>query len=426
MTIRVLDLTTTLAGAYSAHLLTATGVDVTRVEPPDGVALRRWSASGAEIPPDGAGPMFGWLAGGISSVVVDPHVEADVVELLQRAAGYDAITWSPGAVVDIERLRAAVPGTTITALDAVRPRRAMGRPGRHRVHAASTVRRARPARVAGVAADVRRRPARRVHDRRVRRRRHADRPAADDRQRRGRGPRRVRPGVGDDDPAVQPAHDGDAGRRRPPEAPSGHGGRRGADGGRLRRLRGGQPGPALARLLRHDRPPRLGRRPHARLGGDAHRAQPRAQPGDRGLVRRRAPPPRSSSSPRCCGSRASRSATGPRSRRWISSRPNRSTTSTPMAASCSRRPPSGCTRRSPVSARSARHRHSGRPSATRHDRRGRRPGPRSPPRARARSRACASPTSRRSGPGRSSATSSGCSAPTSCTSSRPGGPTAPG
>ena len=44
MTWSVLDLTTTLAGAYSAHLLAATGVEVTRVEPPDGHPLRRWSA----------------------------------------------------------------------------------------------------------------------------------------------------------------------------------------------------------------------------------------------------------------------------------------------------------------------------------------------------------------------------------------------
>ena len=116
MTWRVLDLTTTLAGAYSAHLLVAAGVDVTRVEPPQGHALRRWSATGAELSPDGCGPMFGWLAGGTSSVVVDPTSESDVVELLQRAAGYDAVTWSPGAVVDIERLRAAVPEVTITAL----------------------------------------------------------------------------------------------------------------------------------------------------------------------------------------------------------------------------------------------------------------------------------------------------------------------
>ena len=86
MTFRVLDLTTTLAGAYGAHLLATTGVDVTRVEPPDGHPLRRWSATGAEIAPGGCGPLFRWLAGGTSSVVVDPTVEADVVELLERAA----------------------------------------------------------------------------------------------------------------------------------------------------------------------------------------------------------------------------------------------------------------------------------------------------------------------------------------------------
>ena len=44
---RVLDLTTTLGGAYAAHLLSSGGIDVTRVDPPGGHALRRWSASGA-------------------------------------------------------------------------------------------------------------------------------------------------------------------------------------------------------------------------------------------------------------------------------------------------------------------------------------------------------------------------------------------
>jgi crotonobetainyl-CoA:carnitine CoA-transferase CaiB-like acyl-CoA transferase len=116
MTFRVLDMTTTLAGAYGAHLLATTGVEVTRVEPPDGHPLRRWSATGAEIAPVGSGPLFLWLAGGTASVVVDPTVEVDVVELLERAASYDAVVWSPGAVVGIDRVRAAVPHVTITAL----------------------------------------------------------------------------------------------------------------------------------------------------------------------------------------------------------------------------------------------------------------------------------------------------------------------
>ena len=426
MTWRVLDLTTTLAGAYSAHLLVAAGVDVTRVEPPGGHPLRRWSATGAELPPEGSGPMFGWLAGGTSSVVVDPASEPDVVELLQRACGYDAVTWSPGAVVDIAPLRVAVPERDDHRVDAVRARRAMGRPGRHRVHPAGAVGRARPAGVASVAADVRRRPARRVHDRRVRRRRHAHRPTADAGQRRGRGPRRVRPRVRDDDPAVQPAHHGDPGRRGPPEAGPGDGGRRGGDEGRVRRVRGRQPGPALARLLRHDRPPRLGRRPHARLGGHAHRAQRRAEPGDRGVVRR---------THDRRDRRARRADAHPVHRGWqrgIDPDDGSLRVRTVLRRQPRRRVPaaggrrSGCTHRSPASGTSAQRRHSGRRSATRHDRSRNRRGRRSVVPASGRSRACGSPTSRRSGPVRSSATSSGCSAPTSCTSSRPGDPTARG
>ncbi len=117
-TFRVLDLTTTLAGAYCGHLLSAGAIEVTHVEPPSGHPLRRWSATGQVIPDGAAGPLFLWLAGGTRSVVVDPTDPADVAELLVWAATFDAIVWSPGAVVDIDRLRTAVPDVTITALTA--------------------------------------------------------------------------------------------------------------------------------------------------------------------------------------------------------------------------------------------------------------------------------------------------------------------
>ena len=69
---RVLDLTTTLGGAYAAHLLSSGGVEVTRIDPPGGHELRSSSASGADIPAGSSGPLFQWLAGGQQAVTVDP------------------------------------------------------------------------------------------------------------------------------------------------------------------------------------------------------------------------------------------------------------------------------------------------------------------------------------------------------------------
>ncbi|MCU1502217.1 MAG: Formyl-CoA transferase, partial [Ilumatobacteraceae bacterium] len=112
---QVLDLTSTLGGAYAARLLSAGGIEVTRVEPPGGHWLRRWSASGAPTAAvDGA--LFRWLAGGQRSVTVDPGDPADVAALLAAAAGVDAVLWSPRGPLTIDELRTATDGviTSIT------------------------------------------------------------------------------------------------------------------------------------------------------------------------------------------------------------------------------------------------------------------------------------------------------------------------
>jgi len=112
---RVLDVTSTLAGAYAGHLLTSGGIEVVRVDPPGGHPLRRWSASGAAIPDGGSGPLFLWLAGGQRVVTVDPADPADLAELLAWAATFDLVLWTPG-LVDLERLTAAVPDVPVVAL----------------------------------------------------------------------------------------------------------------------------------------------------------------------------------------------------------------------------------------------------------------------------------------------------------------------
>jgi crotonobetainyl-CoA:carnitine CoA-transferase CaiB-like acyl-CoA transferase len=93
--LRVLELSGGIAVAYAGKLLRDQGADVVKVEPPDGDALRRWSAASPDTPLDGTGALFAFLHAGKASVT--PSVQdrdnplwwterwADVV-LIERAA----------------------------------------------------------------------------------------------------------------------------------------------------------------------------------------------------------------------------------------------------------------------------------------------------------------------------------------------------
>ncbi|BBX94967.1 CoA transferase [Mycobacterium lacus] len=93
----VVDLSTGIAGAYCTKLLADGGADVIKVEPPEGDPLRRWSASGATIEPGSDGALFGFLAGGKHSVVVDPAVDDDIELANGLLAAADAVVWSAGS-----------------------------------------------------------------------------------------------------------------------------------------------------------------------------------------------------------------------------------------------------------------------------------------------------------------------------------------
>lgn len=112
----VLDLTSSLAGAYAARLVAGTGVEVTMVEPPGGRPLRRWSASGATIDDGENGPLFEWLAGGHRSIVVDSTDEADLATLLDRVPNYDVVLWDRGAPVPLDRLAGAAEAAGVTVV----------------------------------------------------------------------------------------------------------------------------------------------------------------------------------------------------------------------------------------------------------------------------------------------------------------------
>ena len=93
----VVDLSTGIAGAYCTKLLADGGAEIIKVESPEGDPLRRWSASGAEIPPGDDGALFSYLACSKHSVVADPGTDVDFVNALLADA--DAVVWSRGSTV---------------------------------------------------------------------------------------------------------------------------------------------------------------------------------------------------------------------------------------------------------------------------------------------------------------------------------------
>ncbi|MDG2028148.1 MAG: CoA transferase [Acidimicrobiales bacterium] len=109
--IRVIDLSHGIAGAYLAKLMVDAGAQVVRVEPAEGVALRRRSA--VAVSEGESGPLFAFLAAGTHSVVGELGDEL-VEELVADAALVivDAAT-SPAAV---ESLAERHPGLVISSI----------------------------------------------------------------------------------------------------------------------------------------------------------------------------------------------------------------------------------------------------------------------------------------------------------------------
>ena len=118
----VVDFSTGIAGAYCTKLLADGGAEVIKVEAPAGDPLRRWSASGAQIPPEEDGALFSFLACSKHSVVADPDTDVDFVNSLLADA--DAVVWSRGSTVAEHNaftpteIRHVHPHLTVTAITA--------------------------------------------------------------------------------------------------------------------------------------------------------------------------------------------------------------------------------------------------------------------------------------------------------------------
>lgn len=97
--LRVVDLSTWIAGAYCTKLLADGGAEVIKVESPEGDPLRRWSASGAAIAPDTDGALFNFLNASKKSVVVEVGRAESLHSLEELLTSADVVVWSRGSAV---------------------------------------------------------------------------------------------------------------------------------------------------------------------------------------------------------------------------------------------------------------------------------------------------------------------------------------
>ncbi|MFN8643096.1 MAG: CoA transferase [Candidatus Binatia bacterium] len=101
--VRVLDLSTEIAGPYGTKLLADAGAEVLKVEPPAGDPLRRWSASGRALAPGEDGALFRFLNTSKRGAVLDWTTAPGRAAVLDLATGADVVVESfpPG---ELERL----------------------------------------------------------------------------------------------------------------------------------------------------------------------------------------------------------------------------------------------------------------------------------------------------------------------------------
>ena len=75
--LRILDLSSNIAGPYASKLFLDAGAEVTKIESPAGDPLRRWTASQQDLPAGEPSPLFQYLNAGKKSIVLDPRDARD-------------------------------------------------------------------------------------------------------------------------------------------------------------------------------------------------------------------------------------------------------------------------------------------------------------------------------------------------------------
>jgi crotonobetainyl-CoA:carnitine CoA-transferase CaiB-like acyl-CoA transferase len=115
--IRVLEFATQIAGPYCAKLLLDGGAEVVKVEPPEGDAMRRWSASATDLGGRDSA-LFTYLNAGKQSVVgaaTDPKVETLLAEA-DLVIGAHGLELENGERLDVADLRASHPALVVLSI----------------------------------------------------------------------------------------------------------------------------------------------------------------------------------------------------------------------------------------------------------------------------------------------------------------------
>jgi crotonobetainyl-CoA:carnitine CoA-transferase CaiB-like acyl-CoA transferase len=119
--VRVVDLSTEIAGPYASKMLVDAGASVTKVEGPDGDPLRRWSASGQDLSGrDGA--LFQFLNGGKQSVDWDVESSVGRENFLRLCQSVDLVIESGGAgwlgarEIDFDTMRRHNPAISLVSI----------------------------------------------------------------------------------------------------------------------------------------------------------------------------------------------------------------------------------------------------------------------------------------------------------------------
>ena len=101
--IRILDLTTGIAGPYATKLFVDAGAEVIKVEPSAGDPMRRWTASFQALGENESAPLFQYLNAGKRSIVLDPRDAQDRARISRLAERSDLVFEEWGASVLEER-----------------------------------------------------------------------------------------------------------------------------------------------------------------------------------------------------------------------------------------------------------------------------------------------------------------------------------
>ena len=112
--LRVVDLSTEIAGAYATKILVDSGAEVIKVEPPTGDPLRSWTASGQQLGPDEDGALFDFLNASKRSVVIDLETEVGKSDFLELVSTVDLVfeSFAPGTLDALGLTLAAMQANT--------------------------------------------------------------------------------------------------------------------------------------------------------------------------------------------------------------------------------------------------------------------------------------------------------------------------